>query len=128
MRAIILATGGGVTFQVSEYNPRFTGGHTQTLFAWARRRTFPRLPEPTARYFDVAADARVLARLVRMAQEQGAVTLADLEQLRIGDCGLRIDKESVQHATTSPIESPIRNPQSAIDSRAITNPQSAINP
>ena len=50
-----------MTFQVSEYNPRFTGGHTQTLFAWARRRTFPRLPEPTARYFDVAADARVLA-------------------------------------------------------------------
>jgi hypothetical protein len=50
-----------VTFQVSEYRPRFTGGHKQTLFAWARRRTFPRLPEPTVRYFDVAADARVLA-------------------------------------------------------------------
>jgi hypothetical protein len=50
-----------VTFQVSEYKPHFTGGHTQTLWAWARRRTFPRLPEATARYFDVAPDARVLA-------------------------------------------------------------------
>ena len=48
-------------FQPSEYRPRFTSGHTQTLFAWARRRTFPRLPAPEARYFDVAADARVLA-------------------------------------------------------------------
>ena len=48
-------------FQASEYRPRFTGGHTQTVYAWARRRTFPHLPRPDARYFDVAADARVLA-------------------------------------------------------------------
>jgi len=33
----------------------------QTLYAWARSRHFPRLPPPQARYFDVAADARVLA-------------------------------------------------------------------
>ncbi|MGQ0732582.1 MAG: YheT family hydrolase [Acidobacteriota bacterium] len=32
-----------------------------TLFAWARSRRFPDLPAPEARYFDVAADARVLA-------------------------------------------------------------------
>jgi hypothetical protein len=32
-----------------------------TVYAWARRRKFPELPEPVARYFDVAADARVLA-------------------------------------------------------------------
>jgi predicted alpha/beta-fold hydrolase len=31
------------------------------LYAWARRRHFPRLPAPVARYFDVAPDARVLA-------------------------------------------------------------------
>ena len=48
-------------FQPSEYRPRFTGGHKQTLYAWARTRRFPRLPEPEARFFDVAADARVLA-------------------------------------------------------------------
>ena len=50
-----------VTFQPSEYQPRFNGGHLQTLFAWARRRHFPRLPEPEPRYFDVTPDARVLA-------------------------------------------------------------------
>jgi predicted alpha/beta-fold hydrolase len=48
-------------FQASEYRPRFTSGHVQTLYAWARRRTFPRLPDPDTRYFDVAEDARVLA-------------------------------------------------------------------
>ena len=50
-----------VTFTQSKFTPRFTGGHVQTLFAWARPRTFPRLPAPVARYFDVASDARVLA-------------------------------------------------------------------
>ncbi len=45
----------------SEYRPLFIGGHTQTLYAWARTRHFPRLPAPVDRYFDVAADARVLA-------------------------------------------------------------------
>ena len=43
------------------FRPRFAGGHTQTLFAWARRRQFPTLPEPESRYIDVATDARVLA-------------------------------------------------------------------
>ena len=33
-----------------------------TLYAWARTRRFPRLPAPEARLFDVAPDARVLAR------------------------------------------------------------------
>ena len=45
----------------STYKPIFTGGHKLTLFAWARSRRFPHLPEPEARYFDVAGDARVLA-------------------------------------------------------------------
>jgi predicted alpha/beta-fold hydrolase len=48
-------------FEPAAYRPRFQGGHTQTLFAWARARRFPALPEPEARFFDVAADARVLA-------------------------------------------------------------------
>jgi predicted alpha/beta-fold hydrolase len=50
-----------VSFQPSRYTPRFTGGHTQTLYAWAKPRRFPALPEPVTRYFDVADDARVLA-------------------------------------------------------------------
>ena len=48
-------------FSVSPYRPLFTGGHKQTLYAWAKPRRFPRLPAPSARYFDVASDARVLA-------------------------------------------------------------------
>ena len=50
-----------MVYQPSPFTPRFTGGHLQTLYAWAKRRRFPRLPEPVARYFDVAHDARVLA-------------------------------------------------------------------
>jgi predicted alpha/beta-fold hydrolase len=48
-------------FDVSPYRPLFTGGHKQTLYAWAKPRRFPRLPAPVARHFDVAPDARVLA-------------------------------------------------------------------
>jgi predicted alpha/beta-fold hydrolase len=48
-------------FEPSTYRPRFTGGHKQTLYAWARRRHFPGLPQPVERLFDVAPDARVLA-------------------------------------------------------------------
>jgi predicted alpha/beta-fold hydrolase len=51
----------GVIFEPSAFHPRFPGGHRQTLYAWARRRRFPRLPDPVPRYFDVASDARVLA-------------------------------------------------------------------
>ena len=48
-------------FVPAEYRPRFPGGHWQTLFAWARPRELPHLPEPEACYFDTATDARVLA-------------------------------------------------------------------
>jgi len=50
-----------VPFVPADYRPRFTGGHWQTLFAWAKSRPLPGLPAPVARYFDTAADARVLA-------------------------------------------------------------------
>jgi len=42
--------------------PRLQSGHRMTLFTWARRRHFPDLPPAVVRYFDVAPDARVLAR------------------------------------------------------------------
>ena len=41
--------------------PSLRGGHRMTLYSWGNPRYFPRLPPPTIRYFDVAADARVLA-------------------------------------------------------------------
>ena len=70
-----------MTFQVSEYRPLFTGGHTQTLYAWARRRHFPNLPEPVERYFDVAPDARVLAHCHGQAQPGAHPTLILLHGL-----------------------------------------------
>jgi predicted alpha/beta-fold hydrolase len=50
-----------VTFETSEYRPLYVNGHVQTIFAWAKPRTFSRLPAPVSRFFDVATDARVLA-------------------------------------------------------------------
>jgi hypothetical protein len=50
-----------VTFESSDYRPRYVNGHVQTVYAWAKPRTFPRLSPPDARFFDVAPDARVLA-------------------------------------------------------------------
>ena len=50
-----------MSYVPSSYTPRFTGGHWQTLYAWAKPRAFPRLPAPEERLFDPATDARVLA-------------------------------------------------------------------
>ncbi len=36
-------------------------GHLMTVYCWARRRAFPRLPAPVERFFDVDAGTRVLA-------------------------------------------------------------------
>lgn len=50
-----------MTFEPSPFTPWLTGGHTQTLVAWAKPRRFPRLPAPAVRYFDVEPHTRVLA-------------------------------------------------------------------
>ena len=42
-------------------HPRLVNGHAMTVWAWARRRAFPKLPAPESRLFQVAPDARVLA-------------------------------------------------------------------
>jgi predicted alpha/beta-fold hydrolase len=68
-------------FQASKYRPRFTSGHVQTLYAWARRRTFPRLPDPDTRCFDVADDARVLAHCHWHPRRTGHPTLLLLHGL-----------------------------------------------
>jgi predicted alpha/beta-fold hydrolase len=48
---------------VSDFIPRpgLKNGHVMTIFAWARPRRFDRLPPPDDRYFQTAADTRVLA-------------------------------------------------------------------
>jgi predicted alpha/beta-fold hydrolase len=70
-----------MSFVVSEYRPRFRGGHLQTLYAWARRRRFPCLPPPVARYFDVASNARVLAHCHWQPQPAARPTLLLLHGL-----------------------------------------------
>jgi hypothetical protein len=52
-----------------------------TLYAWARPRRFPQLPPPTARYFDVAPDARVLAHCHWQASRTTQPTLLLLHGL-----------------------------------------------
>ncbi len=43
--------------------PRWlASGHAMTVFTWAVRRQFPRLPEPEVRFFDVGPDTRVMAK------------------------------------------------------------------
>ncbi len=69
---------------VSDYipTPRWRGGHRMTVYAWARRRAFPHLPQPEARYFDVAPDARVLAECYWQRERQqhpGILALHGLE-------------------------------------------------
>jgi hypothetical protein len=70
-----------MTFQPAPFTPRFTGGHKQTLYAWARRRRFPHLPAPVERHFDVAHDARVLAHCHWHEQPQRHPTLLLLHGL-----------------------------------------------
>ena len=62
-------------------HPRWTGGHWMTIYTWARRRRFARLPEPEARYFDVAPEARVLAHIHWQPARREAPTLLALHGL-----------------------------------------------
>lgn len=61
--------------------PGWAGGHKMTLYAWARKRAFSSLAAAEARYFDVAADARVLAHCNWQADRRAAPTLLILHGL-----------------------------------------------
>lgn len=52
-----------------------------TVFTWARPRRFPALPPPEPRYFDVAADARVLAWCYWQSRPRATPTLLALHGL-----------------------------------------------
>jgi len=52
-----------------------------TVYAWARRRRFPELPEPVPRIFDVAPEARVLAMCHWQAEPTAHPTLILLHGL-----------------------------------------------
>jgi hypothetical protein len=57
------------------------GGHRMTVYAWAKPRHFPRLPVPSCRYFDVAADARVLSHCHWQPNRRDRPTLLALHGL-----------------------------------------------
>jgi DNA polymerase-3 subunit epsilon len=61
---------------------------------------------------DAVAAARVLAKLVGMARDLGAVTLADLEKVRNAECGVRNVSGGVEERTSSPGDSAFRTPHS----------------
>jgi uncharacterized protein len=66
---------------------RLTNGHFMTIYAWGRPRRFPRLPEPSVRYFDVVSDgdehgpARVLAHCYWQPNPRSAPALLCLHGL-----------------------------------------------
>jgi uncharacterized protein len=62
-------------------HPRLGNGHVMTLWAWARRRAFPRLPAPESRLFQVAPNARVLAHCHWQRQRLQAPTVIALHGL-----------------------------------------------
>jgi uncharacterized protein len=61
--------------------PWLKNGHGMTIYSWARRRRFPALPEPVSRVFDVAADARVLAKCHWQPRRSGIPALLLLHGL-----------------------------------------------
>lgn len=62
-------------------HPLLKNGHLMTIAAWAKPRRFPRLPAPVPRYFDVAAEARVLAHCHWQAEPREHPTLLCLHGL-----------------------------------------------
>lgn len=60
---------------------QWAGGHRMTVYTWARPRRFPRLPAPVVRYFDVAANVRVMAHAFWQARPQQVPTLLALHGL-----------------------------------------------
>ena len=92
------------------------------------RRLLPDLPrrnlDAVAHHFDITiegrhravgdavAAARVLERLVGIAKEQGAGSLADLIQMRNVECGMRNVSRGVDQRTTLPGNSAFRIPHS----------------
>ncbi len=56
-------------------------GHAMTVYSWARRRSFPRLPAPERRLFTVAPDTRVLAHCYWQANRAGQPAIVVLHGL-----------------------------------------------
>jgi predicted alpha/beta-fold hydrolase len=60
---------------------RLGNGHVMTIYAWASRREFPRLPPPEARLFQVLPDTQVLAHCYWQPDRAKAPTILGLHGL-----------------------------------------------
>ena len=56
-------------------------GHVMTIYAWARRREFPRLPPPEPRVFRILDDTQVLAHCYFQSDRSGRPTMLGLHGL-----------------------------------------------
>jgi predicted alpha/beta-fold hydrolase len=67
----------------SPFVPRrwLANGHAMTVFAWARRRDFPGVPEPEARLIRTAPDTQVLAHCYWQLDRKAAPTILVLHGL-----------------------------------------------
>jgi predicted alpha/beta-fold hydrolase len=68
---------------MSEFVPKrgLRGGHLMTVYCWGRPRTFPNLPPPVDRHFDVEAGTRVLAHCYWQADPRSSPALLALHGL-----------------------------------------------
>jgi hypothetical protein len=68
---------------VDRFTPRpaLSNGHVMTLYGWGKPRQFPQLPPAVERYFDVASDARVLAKCHWQREPQARPTIIALHGL-----------------------------------------------
>ena len=53
--AVRANSGASLRFESTSFQPKFAGGHKQTLYAWARRRRFPPRDRPTLRSVSASA-------------------------------------------------------------------------
>ncbi len=67
--------------EIFEPRPSLRNGHWMTLFSWGNPRYFPRLPAPSARYFDIDEETRVVARCHWQRQPWTQPTLIALHGL-----------------------------------------------
>ena len=68
---------------MTDFVPRsfLRNGHVMTVYAWARKRMFPSLPEPEARLFQVTPDSQVLAHCHWQSDRATRPTLVALHGL-----------------------------------------------
>jgi predicted alpha/beta-fold hydrolase len=68
---------------MTDYVPKrgLGNGHVMTIYAWGKRRTFPHLPPPSERLFDVAPETRVMAHCHWQAERAAHPALIALHGL-----------------------------------------------